>query len=273
MKLLKNVPRSRLRECVELFWLRDNSEPAHDDEREAILPDGRPHLVINLSEDAVRVFPKVMNTRCDTLDGTIFCGAQSSPYAVLPTASTVMGVHFYPGGAYPFFPMPQEELHDLRIPLAELYGSAAGQLREQLLAARSAAARFDVLENFLLARMRRPTVLHRSVAHALHSFTRAEPARVNELLRVTGLSRRYFSRIFSQQVGLTPKLFQRVQRFQRITDACAMRDQMDWTATALEAGYYDQAHFIHDFRSFSSVTPSEFLAARVTQRNHLPIAS
>lgn len=273
MKLVKYVPRSRLRECVELFWLRDNSEPAHQEKREAILPDGRPHLVINLSEDAVRVFPRVLDASCETLDGSVFCGAHSSPYAILPTASIVMGVHFRAGGAYPLFPMPQEELRELRIPLSKLYGSAAGELREQLLEAASTSARFDLLENFLLGRMQRPPVLHRAVAHALLSFRRAEATSVNDLLQVTGLSRRYFSRVFREQVGLTPKLFQRVQRFQRITNACATRREIDWTMTALEAGYYDQAHFIHDFRTFSSVTPSEFLVARMTQRNHLRIAA
>ena len=272
MKLMRYIPRSRLRDCVELLWLRDNSEPAHQEKREAILPDGRPHLVINLSEDAVRVFPNVQDASCDTLDGTVFCGAHSSPYAILPTASVVMGVHFRAGGAYPLFAM-QEELRNLRIPLAELCGKAAGELREQLLAAPSTAARFAVLEKFLLARMQSSRVLHRAVAHALRSFTGAESMSVNDLLRETGLSRRYFSRVFSEQVGLTPKLFQRVQRFQRIMEACATRSELGWTTTALEAGYYDQAHFIHDFRAFCSVTPSEYLAARVTQRNHLPIAS
>lgn len=272
MNLVRHVPPSRLRECVEIFWLRDNSQPAHHENREAILPDGRPHLVINLSEDAVRVFPQVMNAACDTLDGAVFCGAHCSPYAILPTASLVMGVHFRAGGAYPFFPIPQDELRDLRIPLVELYGSAAGALRERLIAARSPSARFAILEDFLLARMRKPPGLHRAVGHALRSFGRAEHASVNDLLRETGLSRRYFSRVFNEQVGLTPKLFQRVQRFQRVTDACATRSELDWTATALDAGYYDQAHFIHDSRAFSSVAPSEFLAARVKQRNHLPIA-
>ena len=271
MKLVTYVPRSPLRDCVELLWLRDNSEPAHQEKREAILPDGRPHLVINLSEDAVRVFPNVLDASCETLAGTVFCGAHSLPYAILPTASVVMGVHFRAGGAYPLFAMPQQELHNLRISLAQLCGKAAGELRERLLEASSTAARFGVLENFLLSRMQRPPILHCAVTHALRSFVRAETMTVNDLLRETGLSRRYFSRVFSEQVGLTPKLFQRVQRFQRIMDACATRSEMDWTATALDVGYYDQAHFIHDFRAFCSVTPSAFLAARATQRNHLLI--
>jgi AraC-like DNA-binding protein len=273
MTILKYEPRSRLRECVELFWLRDNSEPVHAEKREAILPDGRPHLVINLSEDAVRVFPQVMNASCDTLDGSVFCGAHSSPYAILPTAAVVIGVHFRAGGAYPLLRMPAEELHDFRIPLAELYGSAAAELREQLLDARSAAARFAILERFLLRRLQGSHLLHRAVRYAVSAFEHDAFLSVAGVLGKIGLSERRFSQVFSEQVGLTPKLFQRVRRFQRTMASMPSHGEVDWAGTASANGYYDQAHLINDFRAFSSVTPSEFFASRILQRNHLPLRS
>jgi AraC-like DNA-binding protein len=88
-----------------------------------------------------------------------------------------------------------------------------------------------------------------------------------------GLSSRRFSRIFSEQVGLTPKVFHRVQRFQRTMGSVASTRKVDWARLAVEAGYYDQAHFIHEFHSFCSVTPSTFLGTTLGQRNHLPLRS
>jgi AraC-like DNA-binding protein len=264
--------RAPLAEYVELLWLRDNSMPAHNENREAILPDGRAHLVINLSENAVRIFHRVRDASVETLDGSAFCGPQSSPYAILPTASIVMGVHFRAGGAFPFLSVPAEEFHNARVPLDVIYGTAAHELRDRLIAATSPARKFAILEAFLLERMLRPHALHRAVVYGVRSFESRRSPAVSDVLREIGISARRFSRVFSEQVGLTPKLFQRVQRFQRSITALPASPDVDWASAALEAGYYDQAHFIHDFRCFCSVTPSVFVAARIAQPNHLPLS-
>jgi len=91
------------------------------------------------------------------------------------------------------------------------------------------------------------------------------------VLEKIGLSERRFSQIFSEQVGLTPKLFQRVRRFQKTMASLPPRGEVNWAGTATANGYYDQAHLINDFRAFSSVTPADFFARHVVQRNHLPL--
>lgn len=272
MQLIKYQPCPPLRDCIELFWLRDSSSAVSAHSREAILPDGRAHLVINLSEDVVRVFRKVSEGPCETLDGSVFCGAHSSPYAIMPAALLVLGVYFRAGGARALLPLPADELHNLRVPLRGIYGRATEELRYQLVNAPSHQARFTLLERFLVERMQRSIPLHRSVAYALRSFEDRRDVIVNDLLCETGLSRRYFSRVFSEQVGLTPKLFQRVRRFQRIIELCSTATEIEWAQVALNAGYYDQAHFIHDVREFCAVTPSTYRSAAVLQRNHMPLA-
>jgi AraC-like DNA-binding protein len=77
--------------------------------------------------------------------------------------------------------------------------------------------------------------------------------------------------VFAADVGLTPKVFSRVLRFQRVLALIRRDRQIDWADVAVASGYYDQAHFIHDFRAFSGMSPTAYLRADVRQRNHVPL--
>ena len=72
-------------------------------------------------------------------------------------------------------------------------------------------------------------------------------------------------------MGLTPKSFSRVQRFQRVLRKVHRLPSIDWADVALECGYYDQAHFIHDFQSFSGFTPTVYAARATEHLNHVPL--
>jgi hypothetical protein len=84
-------------------------------------------------------------------------------------------------------------------------------------------------------------------------------------------SARRFIEVFTDEVGLTPKLFCRVQRFQETVRRIGMGRRVDWAGMALDCGYFDQAHFIHDFRAFSGLSPSAYAAQRTGHLNHVPI--
>jgi AraC-like DNA-binding protein len=86
----------------------------------------------------------------------------------------------------------------------------------------------------------------------------------------TGLSSRRFIQLFTNAVGLTPKQFYRVRRFQDVLHLIEKRKPISWTDIALECGYFDQAHFIHDFRDFCGLTPGKYLVQRGEFRNHVP---
>lgn len=82
---------------------------------------------------------------------------------------------------------------------------------------------------------------------------------------------RRFRERFQSEVGMAPKLFARVQRFQAVIGAVHALDEVDWAGIAADCGYFDQAHFIHDFRAFSGLTPTEYLAFKSEHRNHVPL--
>jgi transcriptional regulator GlxA family with amidase domain len=129
------------------------------------------------------------------------------------------------------------------------------------------------MEEALLAQLRWSSARHPAVAFALDAIQRApHVATIGQLTARIGLSRRRFIERFAAEVGLTPKVFCRVQRFQRALALIERGRDVDWIEVALAGGYYDQAHFIHDFRAFASVNPTTYVRARGTARNHIPLA-
>jgi AraC-like DNA-binding protein len=255
MTLLHSAPRPSLSEFVELFWLYEGDPRPHA--RERVLPTGTLELVIDLR---------------DGVGGAVICGAHSQSF-VLDTARqvAVLGVHFKPGGAFPFLRPPAGELHDAHVPLDALWGPRAAELRERVLEAPTPAAKFRALERALRTQAVRPLARHPAVAFALEEFRRRPARPVAAVVEQTGLSSRRFVEAFTDEVGLTPKLFCRVRRFQEVLRHVGQCRQIEWARVALACGYYDQAHFIHDFRAFSGFSPTDYLARRGEHLNHVPL--
>jgi AraC-like DNA-binding protein len=263
-------PAAPLADLVDCFWLWDDYTAPQP--RERALPAGTVDLVINLREDAVRIYDGDNADAARCFPGALVCGAHSR-YFVIDTAprASVMGVHFRPGGAVPFLGVPAGDLCDAHAALEDLWGADARALRERLLEARDPDARFRALERALLARLARPVARHRAVSLALRAFEAPFCESVADVTEKTGLSPRRFIELFRDEVGLTPKLYCRIQRFQDSLRRVGSRRHVPWADLAAQAGYCDQAHFNRDFRAFAGLSPGEYLAQRVERPNHVPL--
>jgi|SRR5665213_1640212 len=271
MLYLNHVPRPPLSQFVNLLWLYEGYTQPHAKER--ILPTGEMQIVVNLLEDRTYIYDRDDTDRCQTFRGSVVSGAHSE-YQVISTAmqASVVGVHFRPGGAFPFLRMPAGELRDATVSLETLWGVAAVDLRDRLLEAPTPRARLEVLERVLLKDLARGFDAHDAVGFALRRFM-AEPhaitiAGVSDQI---GLSPKRFIQVFRDETGFTPKVFCRIRRFQQALDLMDGRKSVEWAEVALDCGYFDQAHFIHDFRAFSGISPTSYLANRTQHRNHVPL--
>jgi AraC-like DNA-binding protein len=272
MLYLTHIPKPPLNEFVELFWFYDGFPP-RGHQKERLMPDGSVELVINLKEDETRVYDRETLNLSSRLPGTSVCGPHSS-FFVIDTAEqdSVMGVHFKPGGISPFLKLPAEELHNLHVSLADLWGREAELLRERLLESSSPEMKFRLMEECLLAQVFRPLDRHRAVSYALGLFRNIHTApAMSDVSDQIGISSRRFIQLFSDQVGLTPKLFCRVRRFQHVLHTIHTGTEFDWAEIAADCGYYDQAHFIHDFKAFSGINPSTYSLQKTEHLNHVPI--
>jgi len=265
----QRVPRPPLDTFVAAIWLfRTDPRPL---ELERILPSGAPQLIVNLKEDETRIYDPDRRYRRVSTTGTILSGAHSR-YRIIDTSEQeyVAGVAFKPGGAAAFMRTPADETRDMNVALEDLWGQRpAADLREQLLERATPDEQLDAIEE-ALQEMWAPSGLHPAVAFALNAFDCVpHVASIASVTNAIGLSAKRFIERFKAEVGLTPKRYCRVRRFQRALRLAHEGHAIDWTGVALDCGYFDQAHLIHDFRAFAGVSPTGYQAARTPFQNHV----
>ena len=250
-------PKPPLSKFVDNFWLYEGGEIQHEIER--ILPTGTLELAINLRENELRFYDAHRAEDCLRFSGAIISGAHGR--GLKPdTAAVVIGVHFKPGGAFPFLGLPAGDLADTHVDLETLLGPPAGRLRERLCEARTSAERFQLVQETLLSRLCDRVETHYAVSAALDMFAKNQVGpRVREAAKYLGLSQRRFIQVFKAEVGMTPKLFSRIQRFQQTRTFIQQNPAPNWATLALDFGYFDQSHLIREFVEFSGVSPSDYL--------------
>jgi AraC-like DNA-binding protein len=269
-----------LSDFIEHFWLYDGYSSAHVHER--IFPTGAFELVFNLRDDELRIYEGNESRLRSRYSGALVSGPYDGFFVTdRAEEASVMGVHFRPGGAFPFLGLSAYELANAHIDLATIWGRQAEEIRERLAVAPSSGQRFRFLENTLLSRLRRPLEHHPAVSLAL-SGLRSENSHavVRKLAREAGVSDHRFIDVFRSEVGLNPKLFHRVQRFQRVLIKVHRLPEPEWEQLALENGYFDQSHLIRDFLAFSGFSPADYLRRLKELRkkglhvkfNHLPVS-
>src|SRR5262245_21668746 len=271
MFLRTYIPGPPLDECIDRFWMCSDT-PSHP--RERILPSGSIELVINLSDDEIRIYAPSDLSCPRRYSGMVVAGPYRDFFLIDPLQhASIIGVHFRPGRAVPVLGVPASELADAHVDLEALWGPTAAELRERLCAAATPAKRFAVLEEVLLRGLRQRPPRHGAIPVALDAFEQADAAvKVRDLARRVGLSQRRFIQLFTAEVGLTPKLYGRVRRFQRVRELVREATEPDWAAVAVACGYFDQSHLIRDFGEFSGLSPVAYLNQRSTHvlLNHVP---
>jgi AraC-like DNA-binding protein len=243
-----------LSKFVEVFWSYHPRPFTH----ERILPMGTVELVIRLES------PR-------TSESGIAGPRSESLIIERHETNQLLGVHFKPGGAFPFLGFPFGEVHNSCITLADLWGENRAQRLLYLLhEAPTIELKFDLLERWLIWIADQPLKHHAAVAFALAEFGNDPGLQSSAVVaEKVNLSQRRFIDLFRNEVGMTPKLFCRVQRFREIIETIHRMETVDWVDLAMSFGYTDQSHFIHDFREFSGLRPSEYLSLRTEQIAHV----
>lgn len=256
--------------AIASIWTTDDTPGTRRLER--VLPNGAAQLIVNLHEDETRTYRTTPSgLACARLPGAILSGLGTTAQIIDTDEQVrVVGVTFRPGGTIAFVREPADALSGLDVSLDALWGPrATSRLRERLLAAPTLAARLDALEQTLVAawQARAP---HAAVAFAVRVLA-ADPAlpRIGWITDRIALSPRRFVDRFAREVGITPKRYCRLLRFQRAVGRAHAAGGLDWAGLALSCGYYDQPHFIREFEAFSGMTPTAYAAARTAFPNHV----
>jgi AraC-like DNA-binding protein len=187
-----------------------------------------------------------------------------------PKLSRLMGVLLTPTGARAVMGVPAGEFTNRVVELPEVLGPSINELREQLVEARSVECRFQLLELWLLNRVRGATSQPVVDAALGRLFASSGRVRVSRIARDLGMSQKHLIHLFHDRVGLPPKTFARVVRFNALVqhlrtipvDAARGKAAVDLTETAHRFDYFDYAHFARECREFTGSSPTRFLRAR-----------
>jgi AraC-like DNA-binding protein len=251
-------PSPPLRRVVERLWLLERGDSvAARPSADAILPDGRAEIIVHAGDPFVRVHPDGGASRQAAV---LVSGQLTRAIHVAPAGVTcVAGARFRPGGLHALLGVPQHEWTDRVIPLADidpalgraLDDDACGRSRGPDVTAALDRALCGVASR---ARPSSPDGVDRATALAVRH---EGLVRVKHLAAGAGLGRRQLERAFRDRVGVAPKFFLRVMRFQAVLGALTTQGtDRRWAELALAHGFYDQAHFVNDFRAFTGAPPA-----------------
>ncbi|HVR44761.1 MAG TPA: helix-turn-helix domain-containing protein [Thermoanaerobaculia bacterium] len=244
-------PAPHLADLVESFWLCESYGGGGS---ERLLPSATTQIIFTLDPDGRMassfVGPRSRVTFLDT-----------------SRAFRAFGVHLKLGGALPLIGASLRELRDRAIALETLWGAAARNLTAELWEP-GQRDRFGLLQSALDRRLRLSRPPDPEVRRALTLFEGAGKGSVRAVVDAVATSPRRFTRTFEDQVGLHPVLLRRLLRFTRVLERLEARSDVEWVDLALGCGYFDQAHFNHEFREFTGMSPSAYRRHRLS-RTHV----
>ncbi|MGH6886642.1 MAG: helix-turn-helix domain-containing protein [Kiloniellales bacterium] len=269
---LSRPPKAALRPFVELLWASDGTEvsPSRSD-RELVLPTGALHVVFRLRERPLRVFKDGDDALGDLVGCAVIGGARAGPYLrdVSQPAPSV-GALLRPGAAASIVGAPVATFSNAHTRLDDVWGAApVAEIGDRLNEASSAAARLEIFEAALAARLPRLKGIEPLVAYALTRFGAAR--QVGAVVKECGYSHRHFTEVFSEAVGLAPKTYCRVLRFGRALERLTAEPGISWADLAVAEGYADQPHFTREFRAMAGLSPGSYRRLAPRAPRHVPL--
>lgn len=239
---VRHAPVDALRAWIEHFWFISWD-----------LGDAPPYAAATLQHPSVHlVFEDV---------GSRIVGVMTKRFeTVLRGRGRVFGVKFRPGGFRPWLGRAVATITDRRIAPVDVFGSAIARLDAAIAAASDELAMIEHATSFLLARLPPPDAnVERVAAIAASIMADRAITRVEHLVAATGLDLRALQRLFREYVGASPKWVINRYRLHEALEQIAAGGAIDWAALALDLGYFDQAHFIRDFRALVGVSPGAYV--------------
>jgi AraC-like DNA-binding protein len=236
-----------MRPFVDCYWTRVGREGAET----RVIPDGAVDIIFDLSAPSLS-------------SAAFVVGTMTAPLVVKASRTCdYVAVRFRPGGAQPLFGNSMRELSDHRVDLASMWSSQVASDWTECLEDVPTSSRVRLLERLLIGRISELASPEPRVRDAVLRIQRSRGSiSVERLSSILGLTRQHLTRLFDCHVGMGVKIFSRIIRLQHAVRALERvspeRRGVDWARLAADLGYFDQAHFVRDFRTLTGLTPGRF---------------
>jgi len=249
-------PSEELAYFVKCYWTLENLKE-ETTEKQTIVPDGCMEMIFHFG-DLYRQYAEngksIIQPKCFVI------GQLTRPLKIEPTGETgIFSVRFHPNGFLPFATIPIKEMENTAVSLEKLFGNDGREIEQNILTATSTPERIKLIEAFLLNRLTDTETIDCIVKSTVETILTANgQLSVFELSKQTNINRRQLERKFSSAIGLSPKQLSKTIRLQATLKMLLTKKFTSLTALAYENKYYDQAHFIKDFKDLTGFTPKEF---------------
>jgi AraC-like DNA-binding protein len=265
-------PKGELEDCIETIFYVESYNPEHRIER--LIPDGYSSLVMELDDQERYVYDNDTSEVLQTCQVSWVSGIFDEFISISSLNQTeLMAVRFKPGGLFPFIDSDVHYMKNRIIPSIDLFGSEINTLRKDIIKVNDPLKKISLFEQWLKKVKNNMNKDHNPKIMAAMKMIINDPSaqQIKTLASKSGYSNKHFIQLFKKEIGVTPKIFQRILKFNQIIPKIQNKEKLSWTSISHECGYFDQAHFIHDFKKFSGFNPTSFLDESFDRLNFFPM--
>lgn len=267
MNVISALPSSRLRDYVYWFAYYDGFTPGDLGFR--MIPEGTVDILIPLEGFAMISSGGSNNSRVEAARPALIGPAQAYTVYDTSSCSRAFGIVFKPGGSARFLGAEVQALTNSIIPADDILGPGVRVLRERLLEEPDPRRMFGIANSFLRRRFEPELRYAEEIEYAVAAIRRGDTfgsSLMDFAENTIGFSHKHFVDLFKRHVGLSPKRYEQIVRFNHLLVHTRHSGQINWKHLAPAFGYVDASHLSKEFRLLAGMTPGEYLRMTWTHR-------
>lgn len=240
---------------------------------EKFIPDGSTYMIIDLTDEPKYVYHNETLAPIMACKKAWFSGLRTEPITI-PSSSgcEMIVINFHKGKALPFLKNPMSEVTNHVVDAEQVLNVDILAIRDAVLEQPSPAGKCQFIENALVRHYYKQLLVNPFVDYAVSRIIESpQKLSLKMISEKVGYSQKHIIKLFKDHVGVVPKEFLKIIRFQKAVNDLEIVQQISWASLAADCGYYDQSHFISDFKVFSGFTPTEYMKSKGDDLNYIPV--
>lgn len=245
-----------LKNLIKYYWVIESKSPVMINHK--LLPVSNIDLILNLSSP-IKYFN---NGKTEIVAKDFHFNGIRDKYHIINQTGVirVVGISFFPTGLFPILKMPISEFTNKTIELDLIIKGFTEDIVNKINIKDSIPEVIKIIENTLVEIVDVSLIPRKEIYEILYLYDKNIcDLSINDFCKQYGINQRKLERMFNKYIGISPKLFYRINRFGKIVNSLKKANNDSLTSLAYNNNYYDQTHFIKDFKLFTGITPTEFL--------------
>lgn len=258
MKIKFIQPRTEISSLIDIFWVFESALGLPGNDGRMIVPNGTAKIIIPLKNN---LFTGSISSGIEAEAGKIYITGLCDEPAIISSEETftsTIGISLSTTGISQLLPFSMGEFKNAVYSFEEIFGNYGKQMQEQLANTASISQKIDLIQTMIFNLARRTNRNNQIVAYCVQEIKKTSGlVKIKHLENKTGYTKRHLDLLFNEHIGLSPKLLSSIVRFNVFYQNWAKGKQLDFYKDLLYDFYYDQSHFIKEFKRFSGYSPTQ----------------